>query len=83
MNPLTRTLLAVSLLLPGLAAQDFGQQARLDVQVSFRPAAARPGDKVTLVIEAEVEPGYHVYGNKMAFGVPELSIEAGVVAPAG
>ena len=58
----------------GLAAQDL--PARMTVESHFEPALARPGDKVTLVIKGEIEPGYHLYGSKQADGgAPTLEVD--------
>jgi hypothetical protein len=51
-----------SLLASALPAQI--EQPRVDVTVRFEPNQASPGDKVTLVIEGLIEPGYHLYGKK-------------------
>jgi thiol:disulfide interchange protein len=60
-----------SLLASALPAQI--EQPRVDVTVRFEPNQASPGDKVTLVIEGLIEPGYHLYGKKQG-GEPSFVI---------
>ncbi|MGE3171771.1 MAG: cytochrome c biogenesis protein CcdA [Planctomycetota bacterium] len=45
----------------GLAG--FGaEEERVAFELRFEPATAQPGDEVVLVIDAEIEDGYHIYG---------------------
>ncbi|MBK8099690.1 MAG: hypothetical protein IPK26_21500 [Planctomycetes bacterium] len=37
-------------------------QGRLTLQARFEPASAPPGAEIKLVVDAEIEPGYHIYG---------------------
>jgi thiol:disulfide interchange protein DsbD len=50
----------------------------------FVPAEARPGDRVVLEVEGDIEPGYHVYGARETTGTPiELVVAHAALAPAG
>ncbi len=49
---------------------------RLDMQASFQPAKAGPGDEVTLSIQVNVIPGWHTYGSMEETGIPtSLTVE--------
>ncbi|MHC4850460.1 MAG: hypothetical protein ACYTF5_00440, partial [Planctomycetota bacterium] len=63
--PLVRTILALAgvlLAVPTLPAQDMEGQ-KISIRASFDPATARPGDKVTLKLDVEIEDGWHLYGS--------------------
>ena len=67
-----------------LGAQIQGEQ-RISLTARFVPATAAPGQEVTLEVEAEIEPGYHVYGSQQTDG-QAISLEvdkAGPLAAAG
>ncbi|MCA8967749.1 MAG: hypothetical protein KDC48_22905, partial [Planctomycetes bacterium] len=58
-------LLTLVALAAGAAAQE-----KFSVHAKFDPAEAKPGDEVTLVLEAEVAEGWHAYGTKEETNVP-------------
>ncbi len=62
---------------------------KFQVSASFEPAAAKPGDVVTLRIEATVADGWHAYGtketNNIPVALPAAKLQLGgleIVAPA-
>lgn len=61
--------------------------ALLTVAARVRPAAARAGEQVTLVLEAVVADGFHVYGSKESIGIPvslpAKKLQAAGLEPAG
>ncbi len=52
----------------GLAMAQDGD--KLTVQAHFAPATAKPGERVTLVLQATVDPDYHAYGTKEPNNIP-------------
>ncbi len=57
-SPVLSSLVLVGSLLPGPPGPGSGL---VEVQASFAPAQAAPGDAVTLTVTAAIQEGYHIY----------------------
>jgi thiol:disulfide interchange protein DsbD len=63
---------------PGLAQGD----GKLTLEAAFEPATAKPGDEVTLVLSATVDPQFHAYGSKETTNIP-VRLDPAKLKPAG
>lgn len=62
-----------------------GEPGKVMVTASFSPAVARAGEKVTLVLTAVTEPGWHAYGTRdpQAVQLDVGKLQLGPLQPAG
>jgi thiol:disulfide interchange protein DsbD len=77
MHRLTRTVvLLLALLLPLAALAQLGGTPRAEWTATI-PSGAKAGDKVTAVLKAKVEEGWHVYSTKPVEGPTPTTVTAG------